>query len=185
MIIIFADYALSVALAPLSDPRALEPAAVTNSADMLATFGCEICMSLLSRRAELRWTRAKGGKDGVCGAMQGFDSSWRAVCEQVADGLTKYDAWVQLWEEYYGCHKITPGGLALVAPCPAHVVCSWVAHSVTHLPFCPADHTYRTPHPPGTWREQGGDNSKKSPDRIEWPAGKQLPTIVEKKIADK
>ena len=118
-----------------ADPRALEPAAVANSEDMVATFGCEICMSLLSRRAELRWTQEKS-KDGVCGAMQGFDSSWRAVCEQVVGSLKQYDAWVHLWEEYYGCHKITPGGLALVAPCPAHVVCSWVAHSVTHLPFC-------------------------------------------------
>ena len=164
-------------VASLPEPRALEPAAVTNSADMLATFGCEICMSLLSRRAELRWTETKS-KDGVCGAMQGFDSSWRTVCEQVVGALKKYDAWVHLWEEYYGCHKITPGGLALVAPCPAHVVCSWVSHSVTHLPFCPADHTYRTPNPPAQWKSGG----TKSPDRIEWPEGKQLATSVEKSV---
>ena len=82
-----------------SEPHALE--STQGAEDMLATFGCEICMSLLSRRSELRWTR-NHGKNSVCSSMQGFDIHWHTICEHVASAMQKYDAWVHLWEEYYG-----------------------------------------------------------------------------------
>ena len=117
--------------------------------DMLELYGCETCMSLLSRH------RAVTSLD-VCNTLQGFES-WRTLCQMVAGGLLRSKKWVTLWEETYGCHKLTPGGLALVAPCPAHAVCSWVASPDTRRPYCPVDHTYKIPPAPSDWGDHDGD----------------------------
>ena len=117
--------------------------------DMLELYGCETCMSLLSRH------RAVTSLD-VCNTLQGFES-WRTLCQMVAGGLLRSKKWVTLWEETYGCHKLTPGGLALVAPCPAHAVCSWVASPDTRRPFCPADHTYKVPPAPTDWTDHSAE----------------------------
>ena len=53
--------------------------------------------------------------------------------------------WVDTWLTQYGCHKVTPVGLAIAKPCPGHVVCSWITSPIDRQPFCPADQTYRTP----------------------------------------
>ena len=120
--------------------------------DMLELYGCETCMSLLSRH------RAVTSLD-VCNSLQGFES-WRTLCQMVAGGLLRSKKWVTLWEETYGCHKLTPGGLALVAPCPAHAVCSWVASPDTRRPFCPADHTYKVPPAPTDWTDHDGESEQ-------------------------
>ena len=58
--------------------------------DMLELYGCETCMSLLSRH------RAVTSLD-VCNTLQGFES-WRTLCQMVAGGLLRSKKWVTLWE---------------------------------------------------------------------------------------
>ena len=43
---------------------------------------------------------------------------------------------------------------ARLVPCPAHVVCSWITHNVNHLPYCSADHTYKSPNHPREWENE-------------------------------
>ena len=34
---------------------------------------------------------------------QGFEREWHGLCEDITAALHRSDAWVHLWEEYYGC----------------------------------------------------------------------------------
>ena len=120
-------------------------------------------MALLARRKELRYmaqvtapgdeTKKLHAEGALCSSMQGFEG-WHDLCEAVVNSLSRHEKWVHLWEDFYGCHKMTPGGLALTMPCPAHVVCSWITHNVNHLPYCSADHTYKSPNHPREWENE-------------------------------
>lgn len=148
------------ALAP--DPKFNSLVAPELQNDFFDIYGCESCMALLARRKELRYMAqmTAGAEENrlhvvgaLCQSMQGFEG-WKDLCESVVNSLSRHEKWVHLWEDYYGCHKITPGGLALTMPCPAHVVCSWITHNVNHLPFCSPDHTYKSPNHPREWENE-------------------------------
>ena len=76
------------------------------SSDMIEIYGCESCMSLLARRAELRYMANRPNNPSptdMCNTMQGYDHDWRQLCSQVASSLGRFDKWVHLWMDYYGC----------------------------------------------------------------------------------
>ena len=104
----------ALASAATSDVNTLVAPELDN--DFFDIYGCEACMALLARRKELRYmSQAQaGGKQlhvegALCASMQGFEG-WKDLCEAVVGSLSRHEKWVHLWEEFYGCHKITPGG---------------------------------------------------------------------------
>lgn len=171
----------SAAAAAPKEQDATQLVAPELSNDFFDIYGCESCMALLARRKELRYmAQAQSGgqqlhvEGTLCASMQGFEV-WRDLCEAVTSSLSRHEKWVHLWEDYYGCHKITPGGLSLTTPCPAHVVCSWITHNVNHLPYCPADHTYKSPQHPREWENEPHWKTSALP----MAQNRDLPNLVE------
>merc|ERR1719199_637697 len=101
----------------------------TSSADF---YKCEICITVLER---------KETHQHLCAGLEYYHET----CYEVMTSLLHWDQWVVYWLHTGGCHRISPVGLATAKPCPAHVVCSWITSPVDRQPFCPPDHTYRSP----------------------------------------
>ena len=97
-------------------------------------YKCEICMTVVQRRED----HAPGSE---CTGLEFYHET----CAEILQSFIHWGDWVDTWLTQYGCHKVTPVGLAIAKPCPGHVVCSWITSPIDRQPFCPADQTYRTP----------------------------------------
>lgn len=112
-----------------SSPASPAGGAAVSSADF---YKCEICITVLER---------KETHQHLCAGLEYYHET----CYEVMTSLLHWDQWVVYWLHTGGCHRILPVGLATAKPCPAHVVCSWITSPVDRQPFCPPDHTYRSP----------------------------------------
>ena len=75
---------------------------------------------------------------------QGFEREWHGLCEDITAALHRSDAWVHLWEEYYGCDL--PQYLRDLRGAWVHL-CTTGATYLNHLPHTQPPSLYGN-HPP-------------------------------------
>lgn len=106
-----------------------------NPASSADAYKCEICMTVVQRREDF----APGTE---CVGLEFYHE----LCAEVLQAFVHWGRWVDVWLTEYGCLKVTPAGHAIAKPCPGHATCSWLTSPLDREPFCPADHTYISPH---------------------------------------
>jgi hypothetical protein len=105
-----------------------------NPAARADAYKCEVCLTVVNRHGE----SAPGSE---CNGLEFYHE----ICAEVVQAFIHWGRWINTWLDEYGCHKVTPVGLALAKPCPGHAVCSWVTSPFDREPYCPNDFTYKSP----------------------------------------
>ena len=105
-----------------------------NPASSADAYKCEICMTVVQRRADYAPGQECYGLDW-----------YHEICAEILQSFVHWGRWVDVWLVEYGCLKVTPVGHAIAKPCPGHAVCSWLTSPIDREPFCAADHSEPPP----------------------------------------